>query len=289
IEMLKKNKLFLRIDSRLPFSEFANISKYKTEFEKLTDKIKFNSLKAFYDGSLSSKTAYMNENYKNSNHNGIRTEYVNSGEFIKAIFEIDKAGFQSSVHAIGDKAVSELLDLNRELINKNGKRDRRFRIEHAQHINEKDFKRFKDLNVIASVQPSHLFSDAKTSLEILQDPALEHNYKRLIDTGARVCFGTDFPVVSENPFETIYYAMTRNAGGFDNGFFPENRIPLSDCLESYTMQNAYATFEEEIRGNLEVGKFADIAILENDIFEMSPKDILNEKVIMTYFNGARVF
>ena len=288
-EMIKQNKLLLRIDARLPFTEFENIEKYKNEFDNLTESIKFNSFKAFYDGSLSSKTAYMHENYKNSNYNGIRTEYVNSGVFFNAAVEIDKAGFQASVHAIGDKAVTELLDLNEELILKNGNRDRRFRIEHAQHIRKRDFQRFKDLNVIASVQPSHLFSDAKTSTQILEDHTLEHNYKKFFDIGARVCFGTDFPVVSENPFETIYYAMTRKAEGFEEGFVPENRIALTDCLEAYTIENAYATYDEKLRGNLEVGKLADIAVLENNIFEMSPEDIRNAKVSMTYFNGERVF
>src|SRR4030095_15537811 len=105
----------------------------------------------------------------------------------------------------------------------------RYRIEHAQHICEKDFQRFKDLNVIASVQPSHLFSDAKTASEILEDPSSEHNYKKLFDIGAKVCFGTDFPVVSESPFETIYFAMTRKAKGFENGFMPENNISVTDC------------------------------------------------------------
>lgn len=288
-QIIKQEKLLLRIDARLPFTEFENIEKYKIEFDKLTNNIKFKSFKAFYDGSLSSKTAYMHENYKNTDHNGIRTEYVNSGEFFEAAFEIDKAGFQASVHAIGDKAVTELLDFNEELILKNGRRDRRFRIEHAQHIREKDFQRFKVLNVIASVQPSHLFSDAKTSSEILEDHIMEHNYKKLFDIGARVCFGTDFPVVSESPFETIYYAMTRKAEAFEEGFVPENRIALTDCLEAYTIENAYATYDEKLRGNLEVGKLADIAVLENNIFEMRPEEILNAKVSMTYFNGERVF
>ena len=125
----------------------------------------------------------MHSNYKNTDQNGIKTEYVNSGDFLKDAFEIDKAGFQMSVHAIGDKSVTELLDLNEELNSKNGLRDRRFRIEHAQHIQKSDFQRFKDLNIIASVQPAHLFSDAKTSSEILSDYSTEHNYKKLFDIG----------------------------------------------------------------------------------------------------------
>lgn len=288
-ELIEKNNLKLRVDARLPFPEFYYLQKYKDEFSGISDLIKFNSLKAFYDGSLSSRTALMHSNYKNSNHNGIKTEFVNSGKFEKLAFEIDEAGIQMSVHAIGDKAVTELLDLNERLIKNYGKRDRRFRIEHAQHIRENDFQRFKNLNVIASVQPTHLFSDAKTAAEILYDLKLEHNYKKLFDKGVKVCFGTDFPIVGESPFETIYYAMTRKANGFENGFVPENNISLDDCLEAYTINNSYATYDETERGSLEVGKVADVVIMEDDLFEMTGEEIRNAKVNETYFGGEKVY
>lgn len=287
--LIRQNKLSLRVDARLPFYEFYNIKKYREEFSEISDKIKFQSLKAFYDGSLSSKTALMHSNYKNTNHNGIKTEFVNSGEFEKTAFEIDKAGIQMSVHAIGDKAVTELLDLNEELIRKNGKRDRRFRIEHAQHIRENDFIRFKDLEVIASVQPAHLFSDAKTAYEILDDFRSEHNYKKLIDIGAVICLGTDFPIVGVSPFENIFYAMTRKALGFENGFLTGNNFSLIDCLESYTINNAYASYDEKERGSLEQGKYADIIVMENDLFEMTGDEIRDAKVNETYFAGVKVF
>ena len=195
--LITGNNLKLRVDARLPFQELHNLKKYQTEFSELSPLIKFRSLKAFYDGSLSSKTALMHSNYKNTSHNGIKTEFVNCGEFEKYAYEIDIAGYQMSVHAIGDKAVTELLDLNEELIKRIGKKDRRFRIEHAQHIRESDFERFKVLHVIASVQPTHLFSDANTAEEILKDFKLEHNYKKLFDIGAEVCFGTDFPSLAK--------------------------------------------------------------------------------------------
>ncbi|HMQ69223.1 MAG TPA: amidohydrolase [Ignavibacteria bacterium] len=288
-EMIAGNKMRLRVDARLPFHELENIKKYKNEFSELPDLIQFKSLKAFYDGSLSSRTALMHENYKNTDHNGIKTEFVNTGEFEEFAYRIDEAGLQMSVHAIGDKAVTELLDLNDKLIEKFGKKDRRFRIEHAQHIQENDFSRFKDLNVIASVQPTHLFSDAKTAEEILTNPGLEHNYKKLFDIGAKVCFGTDFPIVGESPFETIYYAMTRKAPGFENGFYPENNISLDDCIDAYTINNAYATFNENETGSLTVGKLADIVVMEDDLFEMTGEEIRDAGVYETYFSGEKVF
>ena len=231
----------------------------------------------------------MHDNYNNSDHNGIKTEFVNSGEFEEFALRIDEAGLQMSVHAIGDKAVTDLLDLNDELIKKYGLKDRRFRIEHAQHIQQNDFQRFKDLNVIASVQPAHLFSDAMTAKEILSDPSLEHNYKKLFDIGAHVCFGTDFPIVGESPFETIYYAMTRKAPGFENGFFPEFNISLDDCIDAYTFNNAYATFNENETGSLAVGKAADIIVLEDDLFKMTGEGIREAKVFGTYFGGVKVY
>ncbi|MEP7146418.1 MAG: amidohydrolase [bacterium] len=288
-ELINKNKLQLRVDARLPFQEFYNLKKHKTEFSELTDLIKFNSLKAFYDGSLSSRTALMHSNYKNSGHNGIKTEFVNSGAFEKLAYEIDEAGYQMSVHAIGDKAVTELLDLNEELIKMHGHSDRRFRIEHAQHIRENDFARFKDLSVIASVQPAHLFSDAKTAAEILEDHSTEHNYKKLFDIGATVCFGTDFPVVSESPFETIYIAMTRKVNGFENGFMPENNISLPECLKAYTINNAYAMYDEKERGDLKVGKVADVVVLNEDLFKITSEEIMDAKVYETYFGGKKIY
>lgn len=287
--LIEKGKLMIRVDARLPFSEFKNLEKYKKEFSGISELIRFKSLKAFYDGSLSSRTAYMHSNYRNENQNGIRTEFINSGDFQKMFFEIDKSGYQMSVHAIGDRAVTELLDLNEELIRINGIKDRRFRIEHAQHIAEKDFQRFKELKIIASVQPSHLFSDAKTSTEILIDYKLEHNYKKLFDLGAHVCFGTDFPIVGASPFDTIYFAMTRIAEGFEDGFVPENKISLTECLEAYTSENTYACFEENNAGKLKPGMKADIAVLENDLFEMRADEIREAKVHETYIGGVQVF
>ncbi|HEX2786681.1 MAG TPA: amidohydrolase [Ignavibacteria bacterium] len=285
--LLQKNEFNLRIDSRLPFKEFQNLENYKKRFIKFNDWIKFQSFKAFYDGSLSSETAYFHKNYVNRNHNGLRMEIINSGEFEEIGFEIDKSDYQMSVHAIGDKSVTELLDFNEQLISKNGNKDRRFRIEHAQHIQDKDLKRFKELNVIASVQPAHLFSDAKTASQKVEDLKTTHRYKQLIDEGANVCYGTDFPIVDENPFETIYFAMTRKAEGFDKGFLPEYNISLDDCIKCYTEENAYASYNENNFGTIEVGKSADFIILD-DLFQMNADEIRTAKVEQTYLKGKKI-
>ncbi|HEY5534095.1 MAG TPA: amidohydrolase [Ignavibacteria bacterium] len=287
--LLKKNELNLKIDSRIPVEDFDKIENIKLRFIDYAEYIKFISLKAFYDGSLSSHTAYFQKNYRGTKFNGFRTDAVNNGTFRDNVFKIDKAGYQLSVHAIGDKAVSELLDILSDIESKNGKRDRRFRIEHAQHINASDILRFKKLNAIVSVQPSHLNFDAKIASDIIEDLESTHRFKPLIDADTKVCFGTDFPVVTENPFDTIYYAMTRKVEGFPSGFYTENNLDLETCLSALTSANAFASFDEQKRGSIEIGKDADIIVLENDLFSMKPEEIKNGKVEMTFLNGKRVF
>ncbi len=285
--LLKKEELKLFIDSRLPFNEVANIKGCRERFIAYNDRIKFLSLKAFYDGSLTSETAYFHDNYKSRTHNGSRTDFVESGEFFEFAELIDLAGYRMSVHAIGDKAVTELLDLNKRLIDSYGVKDRRFRIEHSQHTRLSDIGKFKEYNVIASVQPWHLFSDAKSATDKLQHPEETHNYKLMIDKGVTVCFGTDFPVVGENPLENIYYAMTRKTEQMDGSFYPEYNLPLVDCLTCYTINNAYASGLENITGSIRVGKKADIIVLD-DLFELDPGDVKNTTVDMTFMEGKRL-
>jgi predicted amidohydrolase YtcJ len=286
--ILNETGLGLRINSILPYTEFVNLDVYLRRFKIFPESIKFGCFKAFYDGSLSSETAYFHDNYKDRSHNGLRTGFVNSGQFNAIAEEIDKNGFQSAVHAIGDRSVTELLDLVEELNAKHGARDRRFRIEHSQHIKENDLKRFKKLGIIASVQPGHLFSDAKTAIEKIEDVKTTHNYKVLMDEGVVVSFGTDFPIISENPFENIYFAVTRQAEGMDEPFLPEFKIDLDDCIEAYTANNAYASYEESIRGKINPGMLADIAVID-DMYSLPPEEIKNCKAHMTFMEGKRVY
>jgi len=291
--LIRKNNLNLFIDSRLPFESFYEIENYKKRFSEFKNSIRFNGFKAFYDGTLSSESALMHDNYIGTNQNGIRTDYILSGDFKKTGENIHHAGYQISVHAIGDLAVTELLDffseLKHEKINTaSEKYNSRYRIEHAQHIIDKDLKKFKKLNVVASVQPTHLFSDAISVTKKYENLKTTHRYKQLIEDGATVCFGTDFPIVEENPFETIYYAMTRKAIGFENGFLPEYNISLGDCITCYTQNSAYASFLESERGSISVNKIADFLILE-DLFQMSPESLRTQTPIETYLYAKKVF
>ncbi|MCX7833842.1 MAG: amidohydrolase [Ignavibacteria bacterium] len=286
--LLARDKFSLEINSSLLFQQFPEFEKIQQKFS-IYDKIKFNTFKAFYDGALSSESAYLWNNYKGKNHNGIKTDFVKSGEFEKLALEIDKSNKQIMVHAIGDRAVSELLDFVELLEKINGKRDRRFRIEHAQHILQRDFDRFIRLNVVTSVQPAHLYVDALIAIEKLENFENTHNYKNIIQKGGIVCFGTDFPVANESPFETIYYAMTRKIKNMENGFYPELALDLNTCLESYTYNNAYACFDEKSKGKLQTGYYANLIVLNNDIFECNSTEIKDTKVEMTFLKGKRIF
>gem|GEM_PF-551438 len=293
LEVYKKlydtGKLKIRINSYIPFKEFPNLKKYEDYIKEINpDLFTIIGFKAFYDGALGSETALFSENYKDKAHNGYKTEMVTSGEVFRLAKEIDNAGKQIIIHAIGDKAVSEVLDICEMLNKENGKRERRFRIEHSQHINEKDFTRFKELNVIASVQPVHLKYDASTVKEKLSDYLINHthNYKELIDIGVSVNFGTDFPIVEINPYENIRMAVTRRTV---NGVFtPSYKISLQDCIKGYTINNAYANFNENAVGSIEKGKVADFVIMEDDIFEIDEDKIGSAKVYKTYFSGVEI-
>jgi predicted amidohydrolase YtcJ len=212
-----------------------------------------------------------------------------SGELLSIAKEIDSAGMQSIVHAIGDKAVSELLDICEEIIKQNSKRDRRFRIEHAQHIDEKDFERFKRDEIVASVQPIHLVYDSPIVKSKLHDNLVKrtHNYKNLLDIGVKLVFGTDFPIADINPWINIQTAVTRKTG--NEYFMRENRISLNDSIKAYTSDAAYSTFSENKIGSLESGKYADFIILEDNIFEMDEDNIGNCKVWKTFFDGKEVY
>lgn len=286
----EKNKLNIRINSYIPFEEFPNISKHEEFTNGLDhDYFSINGFKAYYDGALGSATALFSESYKDSAECGSRTEMTESGELKKLAMEIDKAGRQMIIHAIGDKAVTEVLDICEALDKKNGNRDRRLRIEHAQHIKENDFDRFKSLHIIVSAQPVHLKYDIKVVKQSLPDSLVNttHNYKLLIDKGVVVNFGTDFPIVEVNPFENIQIAVTRKTK--DETLTPEYKIGLNDCIRAYTINNAYSNFNENAAGTIEKGKVADFVIMDDDLFEMEAEKLSRAKVYKTYLNGKEVY
>lgn len=287
-KLYELGKLKIRINSYIPFEEFTNLGKHKEYTKEINpDLYSINGFKEYWDGALSSETALFSENYLGKKYNGYRTELVENGEISKMAKDINDAGMQMIIHAIGDKAVSEVLDLYETLCDPS--KETRHRIEHAQHISDNDFERFKKYSIIASVQPLHLKYDAKTVKEKLPAGLVNntHNYKRLIDMEAMVNFGTDFPIVEVNPFENIRLAVTRKTK--DGVFTPEHTIDLNNCLKCYTINNAYSNFNEKAIGSIAAAKAADFVIMNNDLFEMEPDNISNARVWKTYFDGAEVY
>lgn len=290
------NKLFsngsleIRINSYLPLIKFREIESFIKSIKSIDSSIlKIKGFKAFYDGALGSETALFKENYIGKNYKGYKTEIAETGLLLTLALEADAQNWQLAIHAIGDLAVSEVLDIYEELIIKNGKRDRRGRIEHAQHIDEREFERFKELGVITSAQPLHMKFDVPIVKQKLPEKIVNrtHNYRALFDIDNVVNFGTDFPIVEINPFENIKFAVTRRIG--NDEFLPQYKINLNDCLKAYTINNAYAAFSENLIGSISPGKFADFLIMEDDLTVMNYDEIGDAKVFQTYFDGRLVY
>jgi hypothetical protein len=205
----------------------------------------------------------------------------------------DKAGLQIAIHAIGDKANHEILNLYERLEQENGPRDRRLRIEHAQQLRSADIPRFGQLHVIASMQPSQLTDDGRWAEKRLGVDRAKTSYafRSLLDSGAVLAFGSDWPVAPMKPLEGIYAAVTRRSddGKHPAGWIPEQKITVAEALYAYTMGSAFAEFEDDIKGSLEPGKIADLVVLNEDILHVSADDLARAQVEMTVVGGRVVY
>jgi len=287
IELWKRDKLKLRINSYIPFTEFENLQSYRDKTSLISkDHYTISGFKAFWDGALGSETALFSQNYKGSSSNGLKTDIVRSGRIYELAKQIDSAGMQMIIHAIGDKAVNEVIELYASLPNT---KILRHRVEHAQHIQPDDYKKFGNNGILASVQPIHLKYDARTVFEKLRAKLIPntHNYVHIIPFGGMLNFGTDFPIVDADPFENIRLAVTRITG--DGEFTPEHKIPLHECLKAYTVNNAYSNHNEDAVGSISKGKVADFIIMNDDMIEMDEQNIGNAEVHKTYISGVEVY
>jgi len=287
IELWKRDKLKLRINSYIPFTEFENLQSYRDKTSLISkDHYTISGFKAFWDGALGSETALFSQNYKGSSSNGLKTDIVRSGRIYELAKQIDSAGMQMIIHAIGDKAVNEVIELYASLPNT---KILRHRVEHAQHIQPDDYKKFGNNGILASVQPIHLKYDARTVFEKLRAKLIPntHNYVHIIPFGGMLNFGTDFPIVDADPFENIRLAVTRITG--DGEFTPEHKIPLHECLKAYTVNNAYSNHNEDAVGSISKGKVANFIIMNDDLIEMDEQNIGNAEVHKTYISGVEVY
>ncbi|HEX9492089.1 MAG TPA: amidohydrolase family protein, partial [Thermoanaerobaculia bacterium] len=202
----------------------------------------------------------------------------------------DAHNLQVAIHAIGDRANDEVLKIYESIANE---RERRFRIEHAQHLNPDLIKRFASDRVIASMQPYHCIDDGRWAEAKLGHERSRWTYafRSLIDAGATVTFGSDWTVAPLNPILGIYAAVTRRTldGKNPNGWIPEQKITVEEALRCYTVNNAYAMFRENEMGKIAPGMLADIAVISDDLITMPPEKIENAKVDITIFDGRVIF
>lgn len=257
--------------------------------------LRIGALKAFADGSLGSGTAYFYEPFLNQGSNrGLLSDEMHPISLMRdRMMKADAAGLQICTHAIGDEAISTILDLYAEVIKAHGAADRRFRIEHAQHMAAKDFDRFAQLHVIASVQPYHAIDDGRFAESHIGHDRASRTYafRTLLDHGVRLAFGTDWEVAPLNPLLGVYAAVTRATldGKNPNGWFPEQKLTVAEAVEAYTMGSAYAEFQEKEKGSITPGKLADMVLLSDDIFSIAPAKIGDTKVLKTIVGGKLVW
>jgi predicted amidohydrolase YtcJ len=288
-QLARAGKLTVRIDLRWPLAQWESLAKLGAEIGLGDDWVKIGGVKGFADGSLGSSTAKMYEPF--ANEPGSTGVFVTPREkMLEYVRGADKAGLSVAVHAIGDRANAEMLDIFAEVIKQNGARDRRFRIEHAQHLRPQDYARFRELGVIPSMQPYHAIDDGRWAEGRIGPKrcASSYAFRSLLDAGAKLAFGSDWSVAPLSPILGIDAAVNRRTldGKHLEGWFPEQRITVAEAIEAYTLTSAYAAFQEKDRGSVEPGKLADLVVLSRDILADSERDRIAEtQVVMTVIGG----
>lgn len=254
--------------------------------------LRIGGLKGFVDGSLGSHTAAMMQPFNDApNDTGL---LVNTPEDLYSwTSNADKSGLHVIVHAIGDRAIDLQLNIFERVARENGARDRRFRIEHAQHIAPNDVRRFGQLGVIPSMQPYHAIDDGRWAEKVIGHERAKTTYafRSLKQTGARLAFGSDWPVAPATPLEGIYAAVTRRTLDDKNpdGWIPDQKISVDDALRAYTLDAAYATFEESEKGSLATGKLADVVIVDRNLTRIPPETIRDARIDYTIVGGRVVY
>ncbi len=293
-KLKSEGKLTCRIYTRMPIVEYKKLVEKNIQVGYGDDLIKMGSLKAFADGSLGSSTAWFFDKYnQDTTTYGLPMDIITDGSMEKWCTDADKNHLQLSVHAIGDRANSYMLDLYEQISKENPKWDRRFRIEHAQHVRFQDIPRFAQLGVIASVQPYHCIDDGVWAEKRIGPDRIKYTYpfKSFLDAGVKMCFGTDWYVAPLNPLLGLYAAVTRRTldDKNPNGWVPEQKISIEDAIKCYTINSAYASFEENTKGSIEVDKLADLIVLSEDILKIDPVKIKDVEVLMTIFDGKVIY
>lgn len=293
LERARDNKrLITRIYAMFPISQVQEL-KEKIKKDGFGDKwLRFGGLKGYMDGSLGSHTAAFIEPYTDApSDSGLMVEKPE--DLFRWITEGDREGFQVMIHAIGDRANHVVLDIYEKVASVNGERDRRFRIEHVQHLSGDDIARFSESGIIASMQPYHLIDDGRWAEKLIGQKRCQTTYafRSLIGSSALVAFGSDWYVAPPVPLEGIYAAVTRRTldGKNPEGWIPSQKITVEEALTAYTKNGAYSSFEEHLKGTLEPGKLADLVVISDDLTTILPERIREAKVLQTWVGGKKIY
>ena len=286
------DSLKTRIYASIPIADHSKLAAEIADKGRGDEWLRIGGVKGFMDGSLGSHTAAMFEPFSDApDDRGLfLTEPAQMRQYAIAA---DAAGLQLNIHAIGTRANAELLDIFDAVLAVNGEGERRFRIEHAQHLRPMEIVRISAMGVIPSMQPYHAIDDGRWAESVIGPERARFTYafRSLMDAGARVAFGSDWSVAPADPLYGIYAATTRRTldGEHPDGWVPQEKVTVEEALLAYTRNGAFASFEEDSKGTLAPGKLADIVILDRDITQVPVEEIKDVKVLRTIVDGRTVF
>jgi predicted amidohydrolase YtcJ len=294
-ELLEKGELTTRIYAAHVIENVDDLAKIGIHHAFGGPWLRIGAVKAFADGSLGSRTAYFFDPYSDEPGNrGLLSAGMHPISLMRdRMMTADAAGIQICTHAIGDAGISTTLDIYSDVEKAHGEADRRWRIEHSQHVAAKDFDRYAALHVIASVQPYHAIDDGRWA-----EPRIGHDratrtyaFRTFLNHGVHLAFGTDWDVAPLNPLLGIYAAVTRATldGKNPGGWIPEQKLTVAEAVEAYTMGSAYAEFQEREKGSITVGKLADFVLLSDDIFTIAPEKIRDVTITATWAGGKQTW
>jgi predicted amidohydrolase YtcJ len=293
--MLQRGELKTRIYAIRSIVSWEPMAKTGVRAAFGSDMLRIGGLKGFADGSLGSSTALFFEPYSDTpNTRGLLfDQMLPEGIMLKRVEAADKAGLQIMIHAIGDEANMRILDIYQQAADKNGPRDRRFRIEHAQHLRPAEIPRFGRQKVIASMQPYHAADDGRWCDKRVGPERSKgtYSFRSLLASGAVLAFGSDWTVAPLNPMEGLKAAVTRQTldGKHPNGWTPEQKLTLDEAIRAFTVGSAYAEFAENVKGTIVPGKLADIVMLDRDLYKIPPAEIDKGRVVLTLMDGRVVW
>lgn len=289
---LANKTMKLRMYSFVPLATWAKLDSFVQLNGRGDDVLKWGGLKGYVDGSLGATTAWFHQHYLDDPTTSGLT--ITDTALIRTwVMAADKASLHVAVHAIGDRANDFILSVYNDAAKANGERDRRFRVEHAQHVTGNAIDHFAKQGVVASMHPFHLVDDGIWAHKRLDCAQLKGTYafRSMIEKGVVLSFGSDWPVAPIDPLLGIYSAVTRQTGDNKNpgGWFPAEKITVEEALRAYTYGNAFGSFLEAKKGMLKEGFYADFTVLDQDIFTIAPEKIKDVNVLRTVVNGKQVF